>query len=130
VVGIFDRNIGDGHNFNVTVGLMTPCSFNSSLKRPHRIWGPRSLLINGYRALSLEGMWPAREARCSPPSSAEVNLGGGVPFLALMSWRVRQRVYLMRSQFPVTKSEPQSIAVLFRAALVLFLKPVQVSWNV
>ena len=39
---------------------------------PHRPWGPRSLLYNGYR-VSFEGVkWPGRGVDHPPPSSAEI----------------------------------------------------------
>jgi hypothetical protein len=41
--------------------------------RPERLWGPPSLLSNGYQGgLSLGVKRPGREAHHSPPSSAEV----------------------------------------------------------
>jgi hypothetical protein len=47
--------------------------FFSSPPRPERLWGPPSLLSNGYRgALSLRVKQPGREADHSPLSSAEV----------------------------------------------------------
>jgi hypothetical protein len=42
---------------------------SSSPPRPHRPWGPPSLLPNGYFGIER----PAREADNSPPSNAEVN---------------------------------------------------------
>jgi hypothetical protein len=46
--------------------------FFSSPPRPERLWGPPSLLSNGYQGLSLGIKRPGREADHSPPSSAEV----------------------------------------------------------
>jgi hypothetical protein len=49
--------------------------FFSSPPRPDRLWGPPSLLSNGYYGLFTEGggvKWPVREADHSPPSSASV----------------------------------------------------------
>jgi hypothetical protein len=45
----------------------------SSPRRPDRLWGPPSLLYNGYRgALSLRVKRPGNEADHSPPPSAEI----------------------------------------------------------
>jgi hypothetical protein len=47
--------------------------FFSLSPRPERLWGPPSLLHNGYQgALSLGVKRPGRKADHSPPSSAEV----------------------------------------------------------
>jgi hypothetical protein len=47
--------------------------FFSSPPLPERLWGPLSLLSNGYQgSLSLGVKRPGREADHSPPSSAEV----------------------------------------------------------
>ena len=43
-----------------------------SPKRPDRLWGPPSLLLNGYRVSFPRVKWPLREVNHSPPSSAEV----------------------------------------------------------
>jgi hypothetical protein len=40
--------------------------------RPHRLWGPSSLLSNGYWGLSLEVKWLKHDPDYSPPSTAEV----------------------------------------------------------
>jgi hypothetical protein len=47
--------------------------FFSSPQSPDRLWGPHSLslLSNGEPVLSPEIKWPGREAKQSPPSSAE-----------------------------------------------------------
>jgi amino acid transporter len=47
-------------------------NFFSSPPRPERLWGPPSLLRNGYQGLSLGVKRPGRESNHSPPSSAEV----------------------------------------------------------
>jgi hypothetical protein len=47
--------------------------FLSSSRRPDRLWGPPSLLPNGYGMRSFAGGKAAgREADHSPPTSAEV----------------------------------------------------------
>ena len=40
--------------------------------RPHRPWGPPSLLYNGYRVFPGDKVRPGRAADHSPPSSAVV----------------------------------------------------------
>jgi hypothetical protein len=44
----------------------------ASPPRPDRLWGPSSLLSNGYRSFSAAVKRPGREADHSLPSSAEV----------------------------------------------------------
>jgi hypothetical protein len=62
--------------------------FLSSLQRPDRLWGPPSLLSNGYRRLSPGIKRPRREADRSPPSSAQVKNGEAVsPLLHTSSRR-------------------------------------------
>jgi hypothetical protein len=39
---------------------------------PHRPWGPRSLLYNGYRVSFQAVKWPGRGVDHPPPSSAEI----------------------------------------------------------
>jgi hypothetical protein len=39
---------------------------------PDRLWGPPSLLYNGYRVFPGGKLGPGRDADHSPPSSAEV----------------------------------------------------------
>jgi hypothetical protein len=46
--------------------------FFSFPKRPDRLWGPPSLLFNGYRGTFPEVKWPEREVNHSSPSSAEI----------------------------------------------------------
>jgi hypothetical protein len=54
--------------------------FLSSPRRPNRLWGPPSLLSNGYRWRFPPGVKrPGREADHLPPSSAEVKNGGAIP---------------------------------------------------
>ena len=43
--------------------------------RPDRLWGPPSLLYNGYRVFSGGKERPGRDADPSPPSSAVVKKG-------------------------------------------------------
>jgi hypothetical protein len=58
-------------------------SFYSS-QCPDRLWGPSSLLSNGYRS-SIPGInRPGREADRSSPSSPEVNESGAIPPLPHM----------------------------------------------
>jgi hypothetical protein len=53
-----------------TIGVL---GLDSRRGRPERLWGPPSLLSNGYQeGLSLGAKRPGREADHSPPSSAEV----------------------------------------------------------
>jgi hypothetical protein len=74
--------------------------FFSSPPRPERLWGPASLLSNGYQGLFLWGVKrPGRKADHSPPSSAEVK-NGAIPLLpqyAFMAWclvKVQDNFYL------------------------------------
>jgi hypothetical protein len=55
--------------------------FFSTSQGPDRLWGPLSLLTNGYRGdyFPREVKRSGREADRSPPSSAEVKNGGGMP---------------------------------------------------
>jgi hypothetical protein len=53
--------------------------FFSSLQRPDRLWGPPSLLSNGYRAISPGVKWQGRKADHSPLSSTEVKKGRAIP---------------------------------------------------
>ena len=46
--------------------------FFSSSKYPHRLWGPPSLLLNGYRGFLLWVNQSQREVNHSPPSSPQV----------------------------------------------------------
>jgi hypothetical protein len=65
-----------------------PCkgkSWFSTPQSPDRLWGPPSLLYNGYRGSSLGVKRPGREADHSLPSSAEVKNGGAIPLLPRMS---------------------------------------------
>jgi hypothetical protein len=57
--GLKDRGVG----VRVPVG---PRIF-STPSRPYRLWGPPSLLCNGY-----QGLFPRLEADHSPPASVEV----------------------------------------------------------
>jgi hypothetical protein len=53
--------------------------FSSSPQHPDWLWGPHSLLSNGYSALSLGIKLPGREADHSPPSSAAVKNAWAIP---------------------------------------------------
>jgi hypothetical protein len=54
--------------------------FLSSPPCPDRLWGPPSLLINGYLgSFPGEVNRPGREADHSPPSSAVVRMRGAIP---------------------------------------------------
>jgi hypothetical protein len=46
--------------------------FFSSPKRPDGLWGPPSLLFNGYRGFFPGVKRPGRQINHSPPSSAEI----------------------------------------------------------
>jgi len=46
--------------------------FFSSPSHPDRLWGPHSLLSNGYQGLTCGVKWPGHEADHSLPSNAEV----------------------------------------------------------
>jgi hypothetical protein len=62
--------------------------FSSTPQRPYRLWGPFSLISNGYRAVFPGVKQPGREADHSPPSSAEVKNGGAIlPLPHTSSWR-------------------------------------------
>jgi hypothetical protein len=64
--------------------------------RPDQLWGPPSLLYNGYLGVNR----PGRKADHSPPSSAEVKMRGTItplPQYAFMVWRsVKAQVQLMK----------------------------------
>jgi hypothetical protein len=67
-----------GVGVRVTVGARI---FTSAC-RPDRLWGPPSLLSNGYwRALSPGVKRPGREADHSPPASAEIKKTGSIHLL-------------------------------------------------
>jgi hypothetical protein len=57
---------------DIVVGFQSPVGSRilSSPRRPYRLWGPPSLLSNGYQGLFLRG--GGREADHSLPTSAEV----------------------------------------------------------
>jgi hypothetical protein len=59
----------------------------SSPQRPDRLWGPPSLLFNGYRGSFPGVKQPGPEADHSPPSSTEVkNCGAVSPLPHMSSW--------------------------------------------
>jgi hypothetical protein len=63
------------------VGVWVPVSSRifSSPRRPDRLWGPPSLLSNGYKgAVSPVLKRPERETDHSPPTSAEVRKCGSI----------------------------------------------------
>jgi hypothetical protein len=43
-------------------------------QRPEQLWGPHSLLFDGYRCLFLQAVWPDQEIDHSPPSNAQVKI--------------------------------------------------------
>jgi hypothetical protein len=62
--------------------------FFSSPRRPDRLWGPPSLLSNGYQGSITGVKWPGREADHSPASSVEVKNGRARhPLFHTSSWR-------------------------------------------
>jgi hypothetical protein len=68
-------NMSTGYGLNDRgVGVWVPVGSRifSSPRRPDRLWGPSTLLSNGYRDLSPGINWPRHEADPTPPSSAEV----------------------------------------------------------
>jgi hypothetical protein len=62
--GLYDRGV----EVKVLVGVRIFTSPRSS----DRLWGPPSLLPNGYRGFSPELKRPGREADHSPPTGADV----------------------------------------------------------
>jgi hypothetical protein len=58
--------------------------FLSTPQHSDRLWGPSSLLSDGYRALSWGVKWPMREADQSPLSSVQAKNGGAIPMLPHM----------------------------------------------
>jgi hypothetical protein len=56
----------------VEVGVQVGSRIFSCPRRPDRLWGPHSLLFNGYRGSFHEMKLPGREADHLPPTSAQV----------------------------------------------------------
>jgi hypothetical protein len=71
VVGIATGYGLDDGGFEVRVPVAS--RIFSSPNRPDRLWGPPSLLSNGYRGLSPVVMRQGREADHSPPANAKVH---------------------------------------------------------
>jgi hypothetical protein len=68
-----DSSVGKATGYGLDgrgVGVRDPVGSRifSSPRRPDRLWGPPSLLSNGYQGVKRTG----READHSPPTSAEV----------------------------------------------------------
>jgi hypothetical protein len=60
--------------------------FFSNPQRLDRLWGPPSILCNGYLGLFYPGAnWQGRKADHSPPSTAEIKNGGAIPQFPFMS---------------------------------------------
>ena len=63
----------------------------SSPKRPDQVWGPSSLLLNGYR-VSLPGVKrPGRDGNHSPHLARRLRTSGALPLLPLYSLIARTR---------------------------------------
>jgi hypothetical protein len=75
--------IATGYRLDDPGSIPDSARFIPYLQRPDRLWGPPSLLYNGY-------LWlfpPGHEADHSTPSSAEVKKGGVIPPLPnVSSW--------------------------------------------
>jgi hypothetical protein len=61
----------NGPSFEIRLGQ----EIFSSPKRPDRLWGPRSLLLNGYRGSFPGVKRPGSEVDHLPPFSAEIRNG-------------------------------------------------------
>jgi hypothetical protein len=87
-IGSRDSSVGVATGW--TAGLRIPAGvkISSAAQRPNLLWGPPSLLFNGYRRLFPRGInRPGREADHLPPSCAEVKNGGAIPPLPhISSW--------------------------------------------
>jgi hypothetical protein len=75
-----------------------------SKKSSDPLWGPPSLVFNGYRCSFPRLKLPKREADHSPPSSAQVKNNGAIPPLALYAFMVWTVTFVC---YPVCINRPR-----------------------
>jgi len=75
IITLFERGLGSSVGIATDYGLDGPGSNpggDEIYGRPNRLWGPHSLLYNGYRVFPGRIVRPGRAADHSPPSNAAV----------------------------------------------------------